>query len=469
MKRFAILALLIPCAAFAQTSIHEGRTPHHAVTVNVAPAGDDVIYDVAIRDLPEGRLLTSARLQGKAGAAVEKQMDVGGQHVSINVSSKSDQLAYRIDIKSGDTLLDSIQSAPERQPLRLLSGAGDPPLRVGGDVKAPVVINRVEPIYTELARQSRISGIVILEVVIDHTGVVKDVQVLKPLPFGLDQAAIDAVKQWTFRPGTLNGQAVDVIFNLTINFRAAEPASTVADPIHSAEVAQPMTSPFPKEGQPLRVGGDVKAPVVIKHVNPIITDLAKRSGIGGVVIVEALIDHTGVVKDARILKALPFGLDQSALNAVKQWTFRPATLNGQAVDVFFNVTINFAAADSIRGGGATTPALSSGAAGGPPFRVGGDVTPPVVLNHVEPIYPAVARKARIAGTVIIEAVIDQTGVVKDVHVLKPLPFGLTEAALEAVRQWQFQPGMLDGKPVDVIFNLTVNFRLPEPPPEPPPQ
>jgi TonB family protein len=104
--------------------------------------------------------------------------------------------------------------------------SGDSALRIGGDVKPPVVINRVEPIYPALAKSSRISGIVIVEVVVDHTGVVKNARVLKPLPFGLDQAAIDAVKQWTFRPATLNGTAVDVLFNLTINFRAADTAAT---------------------------------------------------------------------------------------------------------------------------------------------------------------------------------------------------------------------------------------------------
>lgn len=96
------------------------------------------------------------------------------------------------------------------------------PYRVGGDVKAPVVIKRVEPVYPAEARAARISGIVITEVVIDRTGVVRDAKVLKPLPFGLDQAAIDAVKQWQFRPGTLNGEPVDTIFNLTINFRLNE-------------------------------------------------------------------------------------------------------------------------------------------------------------------------------------------------------------------------------------------------------
>ena len=82
-----------------------------------------------------------------------------------------------------------------------------------------MVINRVEPVYPEVARKARISGIVIVECIIDKSGNVTNVQVLKPLPFGLDQAAVDAVRRWKFRPGTLNGQPVDVIFNLTVNFK----------------------------------------------------------------------------------------------------------------------------------------------------------------------------------------------------------------------------------------------------------
>ena len=99
------------------------------------------------------------------------------------------------------------------------SPALGPPYRVGEDVKAPVVIKRVEPRYPEEARANRVSGIVILETVIDRTGAVRDVQVLKPLPFGLDQAAVEAVRQWQFVPGTLDGEPVDVIFNLTVNFK----------------------------------------------------------------------------------------------------------------------------------------------------------------------------------------------------------------------------------------------------------
>ncbi|MEA2337029.1 MAG: hypothetical protein QOE82_1036, partial [Thermoanaerobaculia bacterium] len=91
---------------------------------------------------------------------------------------------------------------------------------------------------------------------------------------------------------------------------------------------------------------------------------------------------------------------------------------------------------------------------------------PVVTYKVDPIYPEEARRERISGIVIIETVIDRNGVVKDVTVLKPLPAGLSEAAVDAVKQWTFKPGTLDGQPVDVIFNLTVNFKLEETPPEP---
>jgi protein TonB len=94
----------------------------------------------------------------------------------------------------------------------------DGPMRVGGDVKAPVVIHRVEPAYTDLARKARITGIVIVEAIIDRDGNVDKVKVLKGLSLGLTQAAEDAVRKWKFKPGTMNGEPVDVIFNLTVNF-----------------------------------------------------------------------------------------------------------------------------------------------------------------------------------------------------------------------------------------------------------
>jgi protein TonB len=94
----------------------------------------------------------------------------------------------------------------------------DGPMRVGGDVKAPIVIHRVEPVYTDLARKAKITGIVIVEAIIDKDGNVDKVKVLKGLSMGLKESAEEAVRKWKFKPGTLNGEPVDVIFNLTVNF-----------------------------------------------------------------------------------------------------------------------------------------------------------------------------------------------------------------------------------------------------------
>jgi protein TonB len=101
-----------------------------------------------------------------------------------------------------------------------IGGTGTGPVRVGGDVKAPIAIEpRADPQYTEVARKARVEGLVILEAIIDREGNVTDVRVLKGLPLGLDTAAIEAVKKWRFKPGTLNGAPVPVIYNLTVNFR----------------------------------------------------------------------------------------------------------------------------------------------------------------------------------------------------------------------------------------------------------
>ncbi len=93
------------------------------------------------------------------------------------------------------------------------------PVRVGGDVKAPTVTSRVEPKYTETARKARLTGVVIVEAIIDRNGNVDRVKVVKGLPMGLSEEAERAVRHWKFRPGTMNGQPVDVIFNLTVNFK----------------------------------------------------------------------------------------------------------------------------------------------------------------------------------------------------------------------------------------------------------
>jgi TonB family protein len=70
-----------------------------------------------------------------------------------------------------------------------------------------------------------------------------------------------------------------------------------------------------------------------------------------------------------------------------------------------------------------------------------------------------ARRARLQGVVVVRAVIDEQGAVVDATVLKGLPMGLNESALNAVKGWRYQPATLGGAPVKVTYNIAVNFRL----------
>ncbi len=77
---------------------------------------------------------------------------------------------------------------------------------------------------------------------------------------------------------------------------------------------------------------------------------------------------------------------------------------------------------------------------------------------MQPVYPQIAQSARVQGIVIIEATIDRSGKVTDTRVLKSIPL-LDQAALDAVRQWEYEPTLLNGVAVPVIVTVTVNFTL----------
>lgn len=85
-------------------------------------------------------------------------------------------------------------------------------------VERPVKLSDVQPQYTDLARKERTQGAIILQTVIEKDGTISRVQVLQGLPNGLNEASVEAVKQWRYEPATLDGEPVRVYFNLTINF-----------------------------------------------------------------------------------------------------------------------------------------------------------------------------------------------------------------------------------------------------------
>jgi protein TonB len=91
-------------------------------------------------------------------------------------------------------------------------------------------------------------------------------------------------------------------------------------------------------------------------------------------------------------------------------------------------------------------------------RVGGNIKEPTKIKNVSPIYPDIAKQARVQGIVILECTISPQGRVTDVKVLRGIPL-LDQAGIDAVKQWQYTPTLLNGVPVPVIMTVTVNFRL----------
>ena len=100
-----------------------------------------------------------------------------------------------------------------------------------------------------------------------------------------------------------------------------------------------------------------------------------------------------------------------------------------------------------------------GGYGGGAYRVGGGVSAPKVLYEPDPEYSEEARKAKYQGTVVLWLVVSAEGKPQDIRVQRSLGMGLDEKAIEAVKQWRFDPAKKDGHPVPVMINVEVNFRL----------
>ena len=193
----------------------------------------------------------------------------------------------------------------------------------------------------------------------------------------------------------------------------------------------------------VRVGGDVKAPLKLKNVDPVYPEDARAAGREGEVIMDITIGTDGFVTDVKVLNPAP-PFVEPAVAAVRQWRYTPTLLNGQPVEVLMTVTIKFA--------------LRADPSQSERVRAGGGVSEPKLIKRVEPVYPPDALAAKLSGMVILDVVIGKDGSVVDAKVLRPVPM-FEAAALEAVRQWKYTPTTLNGEPIEVLLIVTVHFRV----------
>ena len=193
---------------------------------------------------------------------------------------------------------------------------------------------------------------------------------------------------------------------------------------------------------------------------------ARAEDVEGQVVVQFVVDEQGGVVDPVVLRSPDDRLSEAAISAVRQARFRPGQQRGEAVRVRFAVPITFRLdgeaapprpARSFRAGPETTDD------GTPIFEVA-EVQPRLIGGLAElqerVVYPADARAEGVEGQVVVQFVIDEGGAVVDPVVLRSPDDRLAEAALAAVRQARFEPGMQRGEPVKVRFAVPITFRLP---------
>jgi len=114
------------------------------------------------------------------------------------------------------------------------------------------------------------------------------------------------------------------------------------------------------------------------------------------------------------------------------------------------------------GGSSCAPGVgaSPGGPGDGVYTIGGGVTAPIAINQPLPLYTEEARKARVEGIVLLQAVIRRDGTVDSFKAVRGLGYGLDESAINTIAtKWRFKPGTLSGRPVDVMANIEVTFRL----------
>jgi len=226
-------------------------------------------------------------------------------------------------------------------------------------VTPPKLITSVDPTYPRPKDKSEKlhAGIARVYLIVDAEGIPKDLRIDESSGFDdLDQAALAAVQRYRFQPATKDGTPFSVPLRVVVNFKTMDPGDLVAlEPVSMLEDSQnppagsATTPDITRNSNPSKVanfavGGPVTPPVLIKSVQP---KYPHRGVMGskshsGSVKVYTIVDTDGLPQNVRVARSSEFDeLDQAAVEAVKQYRFKPAKKDGQAVNVDLYIEVNF--------------------------------------------------------------------------------------------------------------------------------
>jgi TonB family protein len=186
----------------------------------------------------------------------------------------------------------------------------------------PELATYTDPFYSRTARDNKIEGTVTVEAAFDAAGKMRVLRVVKSLGYGLDESALDSLRSWRFCPALQDGKPVETTGLIDIDFALADAPASEFDDMK-------------------RVEAGMSPPTVLKRIEPQYTDDARTARIGGVVVLQAVIQTDGKAKILKIVRFLPLGLAESAIHALEQWTFTPAMRGGKAIPVSTLIEVGF--------------------------------------------------------------------------------------------------------------------------------
>jgi protein TonB len=266
-----------------------------------------------------------------------------------------------------------------------------------------------------------------------------------------------------------------------------------AFPLHdpAQSVSESQVGPGPLERRAKAVTPENPIPRRIHYEAPLLPDTVEATG--GTLVVKVTLDDVGRVAEARVVETAVAGAAfdvrlsgdnigaqvrgplrgttaetaakarealtaymDAALVSVRQWRYDPPA----EAPLSFTVPVRIGKAPEIMAfksaGPAPKDAIVTSDDGA--LRVGGNIKAPVKVRDVRPAYPPLAQAANVTGVVIIEVRIGIDGRVETAHVIKSIPL-LDQAALDAVKLWEFTPTLMNGQPVPIIMTTTINFSL----------
>jgi TonB family protein len=221
-----------------------------------------------------------------------------------------------------------------------------------------LIVKKVQPVYLEEALNKGIEGRVVLKILINREGDVREVTRVSGDPL-LAPAAIDAVKQWRYQPYLVSGHPVEVETEALVVFGSASsegngtgvapadepaPATGVVGSVPGGQpggIVSSAPSSKPDVPERVRVSPGVSQGLLVTRVAPEYPDEARRGRIQGTVLLTVVIGKTGDVTKIKVVSGHPM-LVSAAMDAVQQWKYKPYLLQGNPVEVITSIQVNFA-------------------------------------------------------------------------------------------------------------------------------